>query len=103
MPGTINFDTKTITFDPLPEKEKTFSRYLRFRHLRPHMTEAKTFQIDREGVLTSYMEENVEKTFYKSYFPLEGDLLEIEYPASYGYFLFGKDGDGEWKYTTKTA
>lgn len=101
MPGTINFDTKTITFNPLAAKEKTFERFLRFRlHQARH---GDVSVLHTEGVLTTYLGEDHEITFKNSCTALEGDLLEIEYPASYGYFLFGEDGSGEWKYTTKTV
>lgn len=78
----------------------TLDRYLRFRHLSRDMTDG-TFRVRAEGVIATSFEEQVETTFLKAYFPLDGDLLEIEYPASYGYFLFGPAGEGVWKYTFK--
>jgi hypothetical protein len=88
-----------------PIASRTFDRFLRFRFLRSRGNDAFDGEgLGVTGVIATYIEEEVEKQFMKAYpFAISGDLLEIEYPASYGYFLFGKDGAGEWKYTTKSV
>lgn len=81
----------------------TFDRYLRFRYLSPRGSADGAFVILRDqGVLKTYFEQEHQDTFASLLHPMDGDLLEIEYPAAYGYFLFGPKGDGKWKYTTKS-
>jgi len=85
------------------EKNMTFDRFLRFRLLEPRVAKG-VFMLKQEGVLMTYIQdtqEGHEVTFEKMFSVLPGDLLEIEYPASYGYFLFGPNGDGKWKFTNK--
>ena len=77
-----------------------FDRYLRFRHLEKQTDGA--FIVRREGIIVTNFGEDHETTFSNAFHPLEGDLLEVEYPASYGYFIFGQ-ADGKWSYTQKTA
>lgn len=113
LPGSINnphppatLGDGTIADEGLvvrPAATRTFDRYLRFRHLSQPLTPNGTFRVRDQGIIATYFEEEHQETFSKAFFALEGDLLEIEYPASYGYFLFGKDSAGEWKYTTKSV
>jgi hypothetical protein len=78
-----------------------FDRYLRFRHLELQTADG-AFRVRLEGIIATQFGEDHQTTFSKAFHPLDGDLLEIEYPASYGYFLFGQS-DGKWVYTTKSV
>lgn len=78
----------------------TLDRFLRFRYLSKQSDE--TFFVSEQGILATNYDEEHQTTFQKAFPISDGDLLEIEYPASYGYFLFGESGNGKWRYTSKT-